>query len=317
MNRQTRSCATVSNHFRILDNARSFRRNLQKLERADKYESERGFEPINVVVHILYRGRKLSEKRVFSQIEVLNQCFNAKNLDLKGVPKVFKKHIGNPKLTFRLAKVDPNGKKCSGINYIKTNINEFPIDKKHRMKYKKLGGVDAWDTARYLNIWVCELEEDTLGYAQFPGGPKKTDGVVINTSAFGVNNNKDGFNKGRTAVHEVGHYLNLSHIWGESVRNNCTDSDYVHDTPNQLEPNGYIPKFPSISCCNGPNGDMFMNYMDYVPDKGMLMFTKGQVARMHTALRNARPDLTKERKTRKSPTKKKRRTKKTPVRKRR
>jgi pregnancy-associated plasma protein-A len=129
-----------------------------------------------------------------------------------------------------------------------------------------------------------------LGYAQFPGGPKSTDGVVINYRAFGtMGTAQSPFNKGRTATHEVGHYFNLRHIWGDTE--DCTGSDLVADTPNSAGPNFGKPTFPKVSCSNGPSGDMFVNYMDYVDDPAMFMFTPQQVSRMRTALDGPRRTL--------------------------
>jgi len=116
--------------------------------------------------------------------------------------------------------------------------------------------------------------------------------VVILTSAFGRGGSAAApFDLGRTTTHEVGHWLNLSHIWGEARVPTCADSDSVDDTPNQWGPNFGRPTFPSASCDNVPDGDLFMNYMDYVDDDTMVMFTTGQVARMHAALEFSRPDL--------------------------
>ena len=133
-------------------------------------------------------------------------------------------------------------------------------------------------------IWACQLAGGLLGYAQFPGGPAATDGVVIRQSAFGtVGTAAAPFNLGRTATHEVGHWLNLNHIWGDDGTG-CTGTDNVADTPNQAGWNTGVPSFPRVSCSNGPNGDMFMNYMDYVDDRAMVMFSAGQVARMQACL---------------------------------
>jgi hypothetical protein len=168
-------------------------------------------------------------------------------------------------------------------------VAAFPID--DSMKNETTGGASPWDTTRYLNIWVCGLSGGVLGYAQFPGGPPATDGVVILTSAFGRGGSaRTPFDLGRTATHEVGHYLNLSHIWGEARVPTCQDSDFVDDTPNQFGPNFGKPTFPSSSCGNTPS-DMFMNYMDYVDDDTMCMFTPQQVLRMHTALEFSRSAL--------------------------
>jgi hypothetical protein len=158
------------------------------------------------------------------------------------------------------------------------------------VKTKAGGGTPPWATDRYLNLWVCNLGEGLLGYAQFPGGPARTDGVVILYTAFGTKGAAaDPFNLGRTATHEVGHYLNLRHIWADS--NDCSGSDQVSDTPRAQMPNYGKPDFPHISCNNGPNGDMFMDYMDYVDDAAMFMFTQGQAARMNATLAGPRKKL--------------------------
>ena len=140
---------------------------------------------------------------------------------------------------------------------------------------------------KYLNIWVCQLSGGLLGYAQFPGGPPKTDGVVITHTGFGTKGTASKpFHLGRTATHEIGHWLNLRHIWGDTE--DCSGSDLVADTPNAEGPNFGTPSFPKISCNNGPNGDMFMNYMDYVDDEAMFMFTSQQSERMRATLDNER-----------------------------
>jgi hypothetical protein len=137
---------------------------------------------------------------------------------------------------------------------------------------------------------VCPLGGGLLGYAQFPGGPQATDGVVINYLAFGtIGTAQAPFNKGRTATHEIGHYFNLRHIWGDTP--DCSGSDMVADTPNCAGANFGTPAWPHITCNNGPNGDMFMNYMDYTDDAAMFMFTTQQVLRMRTALDSARSGL--------------------------
>ena len=141
-----------------------------------------------------------------------------------------------------------------------------------------------------LNIWVCNLGEGLLGYAQFPGGPAATDGVVVLYTAFGTTGAAAApFNLGRTATHEVGHWLNLRHIWGD--RTDCSGTDEVSDTPRAQMPNYGAPEWPHISCNNGPNGDMFMNYMDYVDDVAMFMFTQGQAARINATLAGPRKKI--------------------------
>src|SRR5690606_9052059 len=130
-----------------------------------------------------------------------------------------------------------------------------------------------------------------LGSAHLPGGPAETDGVVILHSAFGTTGTATApFDLGRTTTHEIGHWLNLRHIWGDDGTG-CAGSDFVADTPNQGGPNYGKPTFPQISCGNGPNGDMFVNFMDYVDDAAMVMFTAEQTVRMQAALDSNRSTL--------------------------
>ena len=159
------------------------------------------------------------------------------------------------------------------------------------VKSAATGGADAWPADQYLNLWVCRLAGGLLGYAQFPGGPAATDGVVVTHTGFGTTGTAAApFDRGRTTVHEVGHWLNLRHIWGDDF-GGCGGSDLVADTPNQGGSNVGVPTFPTVSCANGPNGDMFMNYMDYVDDVAMVMFSAGQVTRMQAALDGPRSSI--------------------------
>ncbi len=247
---------------------------------------------IPVVVHVVYQeeAQNIADKQILSQIAVLNRDFRARNPDISTVPEPFQALIGDARIEFALADRDPQGRSTSGITRTKTNTPAFPADA--AVKTTSKGGADPWDSERYLNIWVGNLTGSVLGYAQFPGGPRETDGVVINFTAFGtLGTARAPFDKGRTATKEVGLYLNLSHIWGESQSPNCSDGDNVADTPNQLGPRFGKPTFPQISCENGPHGDLFMNFMDYVDGDSMVMFTKGQVVRMHETLANQRTGL--------------------------
>jgi hypothetical protein len=243
-----------------------------------------------VVVHVVHRApaENISDAQVKSQIKVLNRDYRATNPDRSKVPAVWKSLVTDSKIQFRLATKDPAGKPTTGITRTATTVAAFQPD--DSVKSRKTGGVNPWPTDRYLNIWVCKLAEPLLGYAQFPGGPKATDGVVILHTAFGTGGTAAApFNRGRTATHEVGHFLNLRHIWGD--RNDCSGNDFVSDTPPARESNAGRPKFPHVTCRNGPNGDMFMNYMDYVDDEAMFMFTQGQVARMNATLAGPRKKL--------------------------
>jgi Pregnancy-associated plasma protein-A len=144
---------------------------------------------------------------------------------------------------------DPKGKATTGIMRTATTRTSFGAD--DSVKTKAGGGAPAWSAGRYLNLWVCNLGGGLLGYAQFPGGHAKTDGVVILHSAFGTSGTAAApFNLGRTATHEIGHWRNLRHIWGDE--NDCSGTDHVSDTPNAQLPNYGSPTFPHISCDNGP-----------------------------------------------------------------
>jgi hypothetical protein len=235
---------------------------------------------IPVVVNVVYATdeENISDGQVNSQIKALNRDYRAKNADKSKVPSAWKSLVVDANIAFEL----------EAITRTETEVESFGPDDK--VKAKKTGGADPRQTDRYLNIWVCNLGEGLLGYAQFPGGPAKTDGVVILHTAFGTQGTASvPFNKGRTATHEVGHFLSLRHIWGD--RNDCSGNDFVADTPPAQAANNGKPKFPHITCNNGPSGDMFMNYMDYVDDDTMVMFTVGQVARMNATLAGPRKKL--------------------------
>jgi hypothetical protein len=235
---------------------------------------------IKVHVHVVYHtpAENVSDAQVKSQIKVLNRDFAAKNTDKSKTPAPWSGLVGDARIRFKLT---PHG-----IHRIQTTQAEFGADDSVKALAPPV------DPKKFLNVWVCTLEGGLLGYAQFPSGPTNTDGVVILNKAFGtVGNLIPQFNLGRTATHEVGHYLNLHHIWGSSAVPNCADSDFVADTPNQEGPNFDTPSFPTVSCQNGPNGDMFMNYMDYVDDAAMVMFSAQQRVRMQATLAGPRSGL--------------------------
>lgn len=233
---------------------------------------------IPVVVHVLYKkaDENISDAQIKSQIDVLNNDFAMLNSDGSNTPAAFKSFAANSKIKFCLAQVDPQGKRTSGIDRKYTSKDMFTTD--DAMKMSDKGGVASWDSKHYLNIWVCRLSSRSLGYATPPGAAADKDGVVIAYDVFGTGNNlRASFNKGRTATHEVGHWLGLIHIWGDE---NC-GSDQVDDTPTQQSYNFGCPTFPKLSACSpDKNGDMFMNFMDFSDDACMNMFTLGQVKRM-------------------------------------
>lgn len=292
-----RSCGTMAANNFLMETYPHFRTNLAEIERnyqnRKMADGEVDFSPvtIQVVVHVVYylAVENISDLQVQSQIEVLSRDFGATNPDRGKVPDVWKELPRDSGIRFVLATLDPEGNPTNGITRTKTEQTGF--GQYETVKFSEQGGIDAWPTDRYLNIWVCNLHNGLLGYAQFPGGPVETDGVVILYRAFGTSGTSEQpFDLGRTCTHEVGHFLNLRHIWGDTE--NCLGTDFVNDTPIQRLPNYNKPTFPHISCSNGPDGDMFMNYMDYVDDDTMVMFTPGQIARMQATLSGPRASLT-------------------------
>ena len=289
-----RKCGTMAVHSRLLEQDPAFGRRLVDLERLTSRRmlaglTHRAAAPtiISVVVHVIYNSasENISDAQIRSQIKRLNTDYSAKNPDRKKTPSVWGGLVTDARIQFALATKGPDGKATKGITRTKTAKTSFTDD--DGVKSAAKGGADPWRSKEYLNLWVCSLGGGLLGYAQFPGGPAKTDGVVILNTAFGTKGTATApFNLGRTATHEVGHWLNLHHIWGDTQH--CEGTDFINDTPNARLPNYGKPKFPHISCSNGPNGDMFMNYMDYVDDDAMLMFTAQQVARMNAALAGPR-----------------------------
>jgi len=233
---------------------------------------------VPVVIHVLYNSKdqNISDAQVLSQINVLNEDYRRLNADAVNTPAPFRGVAADARITFRLARVDPNGYATSGIIHKYTSQSLFLSD--DGMKFSSSGGDDAWDARRYLNIWVCSLFGRTLGYATMPGGPAERDGVVIQFSAFGTTGTATPpYNLGRTTTHEIGHWLGLRHPWGDAV---CGD-DSIADTPPQEGATSGCPTFPQLSSCSiNSYGNMFMDFMDFTDDACMNMFTRGQVTEM-------------------------------------
>ncbi|GAB4296311.1 MAG: hypothetical protein Kow0098_19380 [Ignavibacteriaceae bacterium] len=237
---------------------------------------------IPVVVHVVYNtsAQNISESQVQSQIRILNEDYrklfgtNGWNNDPVGA---------DTEIEFVLASTDPDGNPTNGITRTFTTKTSFTTN--DDVKKSSRGGKDPWDTAHYLNIWVCNLSGGILGYAQFPGGPSSTDGVVCTYTAFGDEGTATPpFHLGRTASHEVGHYLNLYHTF----QGGCTaPGDYCDDTPDVSSPNYGCPT-GHISC---GSVDMVENYMDYTDDACMNIFTICQSDRMNAILDGIRSSL--------------------------
>lgn len=248
---------------------------------------------IPIVVHIVWNKEEdnISDEQIHSQITALNRDFQLKNENLNIIPSSFESSIGNVGFEFCLATVDPEGNSTTGITRTKTRFTEVGARLQDPLiYYTDKGGRDAWDTERYLNIWVAELSSTlgTLGYASRPGANKtEEDGVVVHTNYFGTLGTViPPYNLGKTTTHEIGHYFNLLHLHGEQTT--CEDDDMVADTPQQMTNYLGCPDVFTFSC---GTQDLIANYMNWVDDACMALFTKGQAERMHAALNGARSGL--------------------------
>lgn len=235
---------------------------------------------VPVVIHVLYNQahENISTAQILSQLKVMNDDFRRMNADANNTPSAFRSDAADCRIMFCLAQLDPRGRTTNGIIRKQTSKTSFALN--DGMKFSSAGGDDAWDSKKYLNIWVCNLQGTALGYSTIPGSSPDKDGVVIRYDAFGTTGTlRPTYNKGRTATHEIGHWLGLKHIWGEQT---CGD-DGIGDTPQQESYNSQCLNFPSMSACSPDNrGDMFMNFMDYTPDACMNIFTHGQKTKMRS-----------------------------------
>jgi gliding motility-associated-like protein len=256
---------------------------------------------VSVVVHVIHNGEgigqgaNISDAQILSQIEVLNLDFQRLNADAEDTPTEFAPVAGSMDLEFGLAEIDPAGNPTTGINRVKGPKPSWNMADDVQLK-----SLSYWNANNYLNIWVCNLN-DFAGYSQFPistlpglensSTDPLTDGIVIKHTAFGSSDYGNfvlgnGLERGRTATHELGHFLGLRHIWGDE--SNCDGTDYVSDTPPQSGSTSGCPSHPQLLCPSAsPRPAMFQNYLDLTDDACLNLFTKGQVVRMRTVLENS------------------------------
>jgi hypothetical protein len=266
---------------------------------------------IPVVFHIIHGGTavgagiNISQAQIIDQINILNADYKSAGLNNSLCPAAFTSVKADCEITFCLATKDPTG----------AVLAEPGI---HRVAYTSISGLSApgagysqstcdniikpatiWNPIRYFNVWVTALGGGLLGYATFPvgttiscisgTGSSTTDGVVCGSQyigSIGSASTAAPYNKGRTLVHEAGHWLGLRHINGDA---NC-GNDCVSDTPTQDALHGGCISSATpyhVNVCgagSSPNGEMTMNYMDYTDDACMYMFTLGQKARMQQCM---------------------------------
>ncbi len=296
---QERNCGTMDVLDRQVKENPFILKNMEEIERqTQEYLRQHPNGPGNrvvvtipVVVHVVWNSavpaQNISDAQIQSQIDVLNMDYSAGNIELNSTNfdtptyplGLFNGVVANAEVQFCLAQQDPNGNPTNGITRKSSTVASWGTN--DNVKKTAMGGVDPWNAANYLNIWVCNIGGGILGYAQFPGGPAATDGVVCDYRYFGNTGTATApYHKGRTATHEVGHWLNLRHIWGDAT---C-GSDLVSDTPVHNTSNGGCPVYPHLSTCTGTPIEMTMNYMDYTYDACMYMFSNGQKARLQAVL---------------------------------
>ncbi len=277
-------------HPHFADEVEAWRKNIPKLAQPSASSRDGSIHTIPVVVHVIHSGAEVGEdtniatSKILSQLEVMNEDYRRMNADVTNTPNLFSDIAADSEIEFCLASVDPDGNPTNGItrnlhvfvpniNYIEQNIKQETY----------------WDTERYLNIWTVNMpDQNIIGYSFLPipsilGGHQ--DGIVVDYERFGFINNN---NRGRTLTHELGHYLGLQHVWGVTTGLSCNTDDGIDDTPNSMQPYYGCPSLGVSSC--GSN-DMFMNYMDYVDDSCMNLFTEGQKNVMRNTLTNLRSSL--------------------------
>ena len=250
-----------------------------------------------VAVHIVYKDEKdnLTDEMVFAQIDQLNRDFNLLNNNLFNVPSIFKPLAAKMNIHFCLVDIDPDGNETNGISRTITEFDhigsEIGAEGRKSIHYNQLGGVAPWFMDEVINVWVGQMES-VIGFATFPNKAPfpQEDGIIIDSDFFSpINTNKSSgtISKGHTLTHEMGHFLNLNHIWADRD-DGCNIDDGIADTPLQSMPYFGCPTHPQMSC---NSLDMFMNFMDFTNDQCVAFFTDGQRQRMIETLMNSRWSL--------------------------
>ncbi len=283
---------------------------------------------IPVVFHVVYNENQVATEKIpyekmVEQVEVMNRDFNRHNRDKSRTRAIFDSIAGSADIVFALATADPDGNPTKGVTYTSTKFRGFDITNVNSnytridsLKSTTGGGRSAWPTDRYFNVWVAHLtyggSDGLYGIATFPTSmpanevagqapsPSRFEGVAMfyQTIALSTTAAGDTLFAGRTLTHEVGHFLGLRHIWGDTQSGLCDSSDYVFDTPQAKANANFVCNLTTNECTNentywtGKNPpNMVENYMDYSGDLCYNMFSNGQVTRMHSFLNTDRKGL--------------------------
>lgn len=256
-----------------------------------------------IIVHVVYwnANENISAAQINAQLDVLNADYAGTGFNVSNCPTAFQSLISNTNISFCPASKRPNGTTLPEVGIDRVNAVSAGFTNPGTSGWSRsyidntIKPATTWDATKYLNVWVLPLDNTLLGYATFPGGPANKDGVVIGYTIYGMGPSVSApYDKGRTATHEVGHWLGVYHISGDEV---CGD-DECDDTPLQMGGNSDgenglnygCPSFPfQVNGCgagSSPNGELFMNFMDYVNDACMYLFTPDQRTRMQTTMTN-------------------------------
>jgi len=291
---ETKFKEAIKFHPKILEQIEANQAKFQTILSGKNLIAKRNPITIPVVFHIVWKQEddNISNERILSQVETLNQVFTNSHPDITAIPAEFKSVIGNPNFRFCLAAQDPNGHPTNGILRVQTTIDQ--IGNSDSLFFTQLGGSSAWDTHKYLNIWVTSYSGFS-GFSSFPeDGDSLRGGILLYAQVVGLNDPEKQRGLGRAAVHEIGHYFGLHHIWGDDKvgqDTSCMNDDGFTDTPLQSNPNRRCPdeyRPPPFSC---GNFNMYVNFMDYSPDECLSMFTKQQTDYMLMMLETYRHGL--------------------------
>ncbi|PKP23118.1 MAG: hypothetical protein CVU05_00910 [Bacteroidetes bacterium HGW-Bacteroidetes-21] len=279
----TRLCDTWEINQRAMKLNPNAKKAIQDLKDFTSTYKENGKQVyiIPVVFHVVhnYGTENISKEQILDAINVLNEDFRLRNLDTMYIVSQFKGIAADCTIEFRLAKIDPNGNCTDGIERIVS-----PLTKNANEDTKM--AAPAWPRDKYLNVWtVASIESGAAGYSYYPGSVdgswgEDVDGVLLLSNYLGSIGTSQPSHK-RTLTHEIGHYLNLMHPWGNSnspgIADNCYEDDEVTDTPNTI---GHTTCSITAETCGSL--DNVQNYMEY--SYCGVMFTLGQRDRMHAAL---------------------------------
>lgn len=287
---------------------------------------DRSPKTIRVVVHVVWNSpeENLADSVILNQIAVLNEDYNRQNADTANLRPAFLPVAGNPQITFELAEI----KRVQTSALFELDL--FGSSIFANLKTSSEGGSDARDPDKYLNIWICKIQPISFGgitigqvlglafppnnLANWPpdtGAPApEQDGVVLDYRIIGRNNPNtiavpggagNLVVRGRTATHEVGHYLGLRHIWGDGgvlgQPNDCNQSDGIDDTPFANAQSAFDCDITRNTCSkiepfySADMPDLIENYMDYSSEACMNMFTQGQANLMQNVLDGPRKNL--------------------------